>query len=231
MEGSFTATDERFVVEAALDGVPVFPLPSSVLIPGGHLPLHIFEPRYRAMVEVLLARDRVLAIALLEPGWEVDYQGRPPLVPVLGVGFVQVDERFPDGRFNILVHGVLRARVLAELSSEEPFRRVRAEALRDVVRPMDPLRIDAAARALRQLVVELSAALPDRTALPLADACLRERDPGRLADLVGAAVLVDHRERQEFLETLDVAARLDRMADGVARLLLGLPGSGCGFKV
>lgn len=223
--------DERSVVRGGIDGVPVFPLPSSVLIPEGHLPLHVFEPRYRTMVGDLLARDRVLAVALLAPGWEVDYQGRPAIEPVLGVGFVQADERLPDGRYNILVHGVLRARVVAELPTNEPFRRVRAELLDHVIRTSDRLRIDAAARTLRQLVIELGAALPDGKALPLADACLRERDPGRLADLVGAAVLVDHRDRQEFLETLDVAARLDRMAESVAQLLLGFPNSSYGFKV
>lgn len=227
--GSFIAdADERRIVEAALDGLPIFPLPSTVLIPGGHLPLHVFEPRYRAMVDALLSRDRVLAVALLEPGWEADYQGRPPIVPILGAGFVQADERLPDGRYNILVHGVLRVRVLEELPPTEPFRRIRAEPVADRIAPGDGQRLLASANTLRQLVLDLAAALPDGAALPLADACLRERDPGRLADLVGAAVLVDHRERQEFLETLDVGSRLDQVAESVAQALLEFPGSGSG---
>jgi Lon protease-like protein len=226
--GSFIAdADERRIVLASLDALPIFPLPSAVLIPGGHLPLHVFEPRFRAMIDDVLARDRVLGVALLEPGWEEDYQGRPPVAPVLGAGFVQADERLPDGRHNILVHGVVRVRVLAELPPTEPFRRIRAEPLADVSDPGD-LRIDAAARTLRQLVLDLAAALPDGAALPLADACLRERDPGHLADLVGAAVLVDHRERQEFLEELDVVRRLDRVAEAVAQALLEFPGAGGG---
>jgi Lon protease-like protein len=228
--GSFIAEDdERRIVEAALEGVPIFPLPSAVLVPGGHLPLHVFEPRYRAMIADLLAADRVLGVALLAPGWEADYQGRPPVEPVLGVGFVQGDELLPDGRYNILVHGVLRARILEELPPTRPYRRVRAEPLVDRSTPSEIPGILAGMRALRQLVVELGAALPDGTARPLTEASLRERDPGRLADLVGAAVLVNHRDRQAFLETAEVLPRIERVSEAVAHLLLEVQGSGGSF--
>ena len=85
------------------------------------------------------------------------------------------------------------------------------------------------ARTLRQLVLDLAAALPDGAALPLAEASLKAREAGRHADLVGAAVLVDHRDRQEFLETLDVVERIDRVAEAVAQLLLEIPGGEGGF--
>jgi Lon protease-like protein len=221
--------DERRIVEAALEGFPIFPLPASVLVPGGHLPLHVFEPRYRAMVGDLLAGDRVLGVALLAPGWEADYQGRPPVEPVLGVGFVQADELLPDGRYNILVHGALRARIVEELPPLEAYRRVRAEPLVDRLGAAELPRILAETRALRQLVIDLGAALPNGAGRPLAEACLRERDPGRLADLVGAAVLVNHRDRQAFLETTEVLPRIERVAEAVAQLLLEVQGSGGSF--
>ena len=62
--------------------LPIFPLPSVVLFPGVFLPLHIFEPRYREMVSDALATDRMIGMTLLRPGWEVDYDGCPPVFGV-----------------------------------------------------------------------------------------------------------------------------------------------------
>ncbi len=221
--------DERRAVLEALPHLRIFPLPSSVLIPGGHLPLHIFEPRYRKMVADALAGDRVMGLALLAPGWEPAYQGRPELFTFLGAGYIQSAERLSDGRFNILVHGVLRARMLEEVDVSEPYRIIRAEAVADDTSAEEKAAVVAASRSLRQLVVDLSAVLPDNAASPLAESCVREGDPGRLADLVGAAVLVDHRQRQEFLEETRVAKRLERVSEAVAQVLLQVshgPGGG-----
>jgi Lon protease-like protein len=221
--------DERSVVAAGLSRLKVFPLPSSVLIPGGHLPLHIFEPRYRKMVADALASDRVLAVALLAPGWEDEYEGRPPLFTICAAGYIQADEGLPDGRHNILLHGVTRVRILEELPAEEPYRIVRAEPLVDQVQPGEAMILEAQSQTLRQLVLDLAAALPDSAGVPLAEVSMRERDPGRLVDLVGAAVIVDHRQRQEFLEELAVGRRMDVVSDAVAQVLLQVskgPGGG-----
>ena len=61
--------------------IPIFPLPNVVLFPNVFLPLHIFEPRYRAMVADALAGDRIIGMVLLQPGYEADYEGRPPVYP------------------------------------------------------------------------------------------------------------------------------------------------------
>lgn len=221
--------DERPLVQAALARLPIFPLPTSVLIPGGHIPLHVFEPRYRRMVADALQGDRVLGIALLEPGWENEPGGRPPLRQVLGAGVIQMAEQLPDGRYNMIVHGVERIRILEELDSPEPYRLVRAEPVPDLIGEGEGARLEDAATTLRRLILDLAAALPDRMAAPLADSCFREKDPGRLADRVGAAVLMDHRLRQEFLEEPGVAARLERVSDTVAQVLLQVSGGGSGF--
>lgn len=224
--------DERKAVLAALPRLRIFPLPSSVLIPGGHLPLHIFEPRYRRMIADVLAADRVLGVALLAPGWESAYQGRPEVHSCIGVGYVQADERLADGRYNILVHGVARARILEEIDTSEPYRIVRAEAIQPVDDVAEWSAAIAAGRSLRQLVIDLAGVLPDNVASPLADACVREADPGRLADLVGAAVLVDHRIRQEFLEEPRVQRRLEMVSETVAQVLLEVSrGSGGGWMM
>ena len=94
--------------------LPLFPLPNVVLFPGVFLPLHIFEARYRAMTEDALAGDRMIGMALLKPGFDAEYEGRPPIYPVGCVGLITHAERLPDGRFNIVLQGVERFRVVDE---------------------------------------------------------------------------------------------------------------------
>jgi uncharacterized protein len=96
------------------DLLPLFPLPNVVLFPNVFLPLHIFEPRYREMVSDALASDRLIGMALLRPGWEHEYDGRPALYPIGCTGVMTHCERLPDGRFNIVLRGIERFRVLAE---------------------------------------------------------------------------------------------------------------------
>ena len=96
----------------------VFPLPSAVLFPHAALPLHIFEPRYRDLVRDALAGDKVMALAQLEPGWESQYGERPPLQPMLCAGLIIWHEELPDGRYNILLQGVARARLLGDRALE-----------------------------------------------------------------------------------------------------------------
>jgi Lon protease-like protein len=94
--------------------IPIFPLPNVVLFPNVFLPLHIFEPRYRQMVQDALEGDRIVGMVLLRPGWEADYEGRPPVYPVGCAGLITHAERLPDGRYNIVLRGLHKFRVLEE---------------------------------------------------------------------------------------------------------------------
>ena len=94
--------------------IPLFPLPNVVLFPGVYLPLHIFEPRYRAMVVDALDGDRLVGMVLLRPGFEEDYEGRPPVFDVGCAGVITHHERLPDGRFNIVLQGTERFRIQDE---------------------------------------------------------------------------------------------------------------------
>ena len=85
--------------------IPIFPLPDVTLFPHTVLPLHVFEARYRAMITDALARDRLLAVARLLPGYEATYAGKPPVASVAGAGEIVKWERLPGGRYNILVEG------------------------------------------------------------------------------------------------------------------------------
>src|SRR5438093_6138151 len=93
-----------------LPAVPLFPLPNVVLFPQAVLPLHIFEERYKAMTADALSGDRVIAMALLRPGWEKSYYARPDIEPVVCAGRILSHEKLPDGKYNFLLQGVVRAR-------------------------------------------------------------------------------------------------------------------------
>ena len=108
--------------------VPVFPLPGVVLFPGGELPLHIFELRYRTMVREALSGERVIALALLRPGWESDYHGSPEFFPVGCLARFEEVQWLPDDCYDLRVLGLARVR-LGRAVREFPYRAVRVQML------------------------------------------------------------------------------------------------------
>ncbi|OFW40994.1 MAG: hypothetical protein A3J29_13385 [Acidobacteria bacterium RIFCSPLOWO2_12_FULL_67_14b] len=86
--------------------IPIFPLPSVVLFPNVFLPLHIFESRYRQMVADALSDDRIIGMVLLKPGFENDYEGRPPIYGTGCAGLITHVERADDGRYNLILRGL-----------------------------------------------------------------------------------------------------------------------------
>src|SRR6187399_1861593 len=112
--------------------IPIFPLPNVVLFPNVFLPLHIFEPRYRAMVADALRGDRIIGMTLLRPGFETDYEGRPPVYPVGCAGLITHSEALPDARFNIVLRGMEKFRIVGEDESRR-YRLARIEALAESV--------------------------------------------------------------------------------------------------
>jgi len=104
--------------------ISVFPLAGALLFPGLQLPLHIFEPRYRALVNDSLARDRM--IGMIQPRSTAE---PTPLFDVGCLGRIGDVEALEDGRFNIVLDGVSRFRIVSELEVTTPFRQVQAELL------------------------------------------------------------------------------------------------------
>jgi Lon protease-like protein len=96
------------------DLLPLFPLPNVVLFPNVFLPLHIFEPRYRDMIADAIASDRMIGMVLLKPGWQHEYEGRPPVYPIGCSSVITHVERLDDGRYNIVLRGVERFRIVEE---------------------------------------------------------------------------------------------------------------------
>src|SRR5689334_22464452 len=115
----------------ALNELPIFPLPNCVLLPGGLLPLHVFEPRYRDMTRDCLAGHHLMAVARLRPGFEQTYYGRPPVYDRCGVGRIICSEELPDGRFALLLRGVARVEIERELPADRTYRQVAARLLAD----------------------------------------------------------------------------------------------------
>lgn len=102
----------------------IFPLTGAILFPGLQMPLHIFEPRYRALVSDALARDR--RIAMIQPQRPVE---GAPLYQIGCVGKIGEVEALDDGRFNLILDGESRFRLLRELDVTTPFRQVEGELL------------------------------------------------------------------------------------------------------
>ena len=115
------------------DGIArLFPLPNMVLFPFVIQPLHIFEERYRQMTADALASDRLICMALLRPGWEAEYSGRPPIHSVACLGRIVADQRLDDGRYNLLLRGLARVRIVEEIIDDKKYRSARLERLTDV---------------------------------------------------------------------------------------------------
>jgi Lon protease-like protein len=183
------------------------------------LPLHVFEARYRAMVIDALARDRRLSVVKLLPGYEKHYEGKPGVHAVAGAGEIVSCERLPTGRYNILLKGLWRVRIERELPADVLYRVVLAQRLddvpaQDVNGPLARVRA-ACARLLRAL---------GRPANLLDEALAESQGPGAIADRVTAAVIPDGAVRQELLETLDVGARVERLASALDHLVNELTG-------
>ncbi|WP_184248140.1 LON peptidase substrate-binding domain-containing protein [Novosphingobium chloroacetimidivorans] len=104
--------------------VSIFPLPGAILYPGLQLPLHIFEPRYRALVGDALVRDRL--IGMIQPQRPVEGS---PLFEIGCLGRIGDVEAMEDGRYNVILEGQSRFRILRELDVTTPFRQVEAELL------------------------------------------------------------------------------------------------------
>ncbi|MEX2216707.1 MAG: LON peptidase substrate-binding domain-containing protein [Phycisphaeraceae bacterium] len=118
--------------------VPLFPLPNCVLLPHATIPLHIFEPRYRAMMSDALDHRGLIAMALFEgDNWKADYEGSPPLRPFVCVGYIVRHQRLDDGRYNLLLQGACRAKIREE-TPHRPYRK----ALLEPLERQSPMEID-----------------------------------------------------------------------------------------
>ncbi len=179
--------------------IPLFPLPEVVLFPGVSRPLLVFEPRYREMVADALEGDRIIGTVLLRPGFEKDYEGRPPIYDVGCAGTIEDFELFPDGRYAILLRGLTTFRILGE-DRRKPYRLARVDAIPEQLKDEDLAALSTLRQRLAQLLV---------TVLPLD---VDPPDPGLGdSDFVNitaqALTMSSEADRQALLERPSVLAR------------------------
>jgi Lon protease-like protein len=189
----------------------LFPLPNLVLFPYVIQPLHIFEPRYRQMTADALAGDRLITLVLLRPGWEDDYEGRPAVHPVGCLGKIVADQRLDGGRYNLLLRGLRRVRLLHEGPTDRAYRTARVELLGDA----GALGVDAAAALRADLAGQLPRWLPPGAAVMEQFRKLLDSDlsAGALCDVFSFALPLEPALKQQLLEELDVAARARRLVE------------------
>jgi uncharacterized protein len=120
-----------FVPEHFSGRARLFPLPNLVLFPHVIHPLHIFERRYVELFHDAVDTDRLIAMSLLEPGWEKDYDGRPPVAPVACLGRIVTWQAQAGSRFNLLLLGLRRVRIVSELPPDRSFREAQVQVLCD----------------------------------------------------------------------------------------------------
>jgi uncharacterized protein len=180
--------------------LPIFPLPNVVLFPNVFLPLHIFEPRYRAMVADALGGDRMIGMVLLRPGWEADYDGRPPVYPIGCAGVITHYDRTPDGRYNIVLRGLEKFRILAEDDSR-PYRRAIVENLHEPLAEEERVEIRAARHRLERLLVPQPEGSATDTTLPQA---MNDED---LVNTLAQYMELEPLEKQALLEREGLLAR------------------------
>jgi Lon protease-like protein len=183
--------------------LPIFPLPNAVLLPGMVLPLSVFESRYIDLIDHVLRQGCQIGVPLLRPGYEEDYEGRPEIEPVFGVGRVLSHHVLPDGRRFVRLQGLGRVHLLEELAPRAPFREVTCEILRE-----DEPRGHKALELLAAQVERIASSLGDEDAEAVR-ALLEIPDPRLMVYAVAA-----------FVPNIDPDARLDECNGRCPRLEL-----------
>jgi Lon protease-like protein len=203
-------------LERRCASLPIFPLPRTVLLPGAALPLHVFEERYRALVEHCMQGDRLLGIATLKPGYEASYAASPAIWPEIGVGEIVAHQPIstgdgPEGRCNIVLRYVGRGLLAEELLSPHLFRLVRCE-----LPPLDDRGLDSALANLKLLVLQLGGLTP-------AGAAEAERlvqlDGTELVDALARRLLEEPDEQRSYLGALRATDRVAAVADRLAAFI------------
>jgi len=188
------------------DVIPLFPLPNVVFFPRMPLPLHVFEPRYRAMVRDAARGARLIGMVLLRGDWEHDYHGRPPIFATGTVGELAHVEELPDGRFNIALRGLREFVVQRELD--------RATYREAVVTWREPLQ-DPLPAGTRERIADLVHRYLERLGRQVAEELLYERslDEQLFVNFLAQHLDLPVLEKQGLLEARTLTERARQLQD------------------
>ena len=198
---------------------PVMVLPGTVLFPNAALPLRIFEPRYRAMLQWALERDRMFCVAMTKPGIS-EAETEDQFFHTAGIGLVAASVTQADGTSNLMLHGLARVRFTG-FSQRVPFRIASIEKMTDIKAERSQ-----AAPLMEKLREQCSAIRVDGGSLPASftDALDKIEDPGFLTDTIASALVNDAMQRQHLLEQENPEARLRELTRIISREFPGTAG-------
>ena len=219
-----TSDEFSFSVEDFSGTARLFPLPNLVLFPHVMQPLHVFEPRYRDLVEEAWEDDGLITMATLQPGWEHDYEGRPALAPVGCLSRVAVRYRLEGGAYNVLLVGLRRVRLVRELPAIKSFREAEVEVCEDLY-ATDDASFTAFGRKLRKALLQILADLPQAQD-QLEQLFSSDLSLGTLTDILGYLLDIDLKQKELLLAEPNVCRRAELLLEHLSRAAAdGSPGS------
>ncbi len=187
--------------------ISLFPLPNVVLFPRMALPLHIFEPRYRAMVRDALRGPRLIGMVLLRGDWRAEYEGRPPIFATGTVGqIVHVDE-LDDGRFNIVLRGLQSFEIERELPAARDYREAQVRWRTDVDDRVPAGRRETLVGLVHRYLDRLGRKPPSPPALD------RDVDDASFVNFFAQHLDLEPLEHQALLEEGSISSRAARLVD------------------
>jgi Lon protease-like protein len=188
--------------------IPLFPLPETTLFPGVSRPFVIFEPRYRDMIGDALKGDKIIGMVRLRPGFEKDYDGRPPIYGIGCAGTIEKYELLPDGRYVILLRGLATFRVLSE-DQRKPYRLARVEAVPEILSDEDRVALGKLRNQIEDLlfkILPLDAEPPDPSL-----------DDDELVNIVAQNLEMPEATRQDLLERHNALERARALVQMLAQ--------------
>jgi uncharacterized protein len=203
--------EDKAALQAFGGTARLFPLPNLVFFPHALQPLHIFEPRYRQLTADALADDRLICPVLLQPGWEKQYEQKPLLYPVACLGRIVAQELLDDGRYNLLLRGIGRIRIIKEIPTTKPYRSANVELVDD--------RCSASLTAIMDLRRQLRERILPRfgdsaIAKQLSELFHSELSLGALCDVLTFALPVPIEWKQMMLEEAHDDLRANMLLEG-----------------
>ena len=197
--------------------LPLFPLPNVVLFPHTLLPLHIFERRYRKMLQDTLKGEKLIGMAVLKPGWEEKYEGNPDIYSVACLGTILKHEPLMDGKSNILLLGLKRVRI-KNIVSPRPYRTAKVEILDDTNQELTRIERKILRHKILALysdfVIEFAGTGKKFPTLSNAKITL-----GHLTDAVAAGIGLPVNELVQLLEEVHVGKRAEYILKRLEELL------------
>ena len=176
--------------------IPIFPLEDATLFPNASRPFHIFEPRYRSMVADALKGDRIIGMVTLKPGYEANYDGRPPIFAIGCAGVITDAEELSDGRFDIVLRGVVKFRITGE-DQGRPYRLAHVDVMPEALVDAEMVALHAQRQQLEVLVTKPGSG----STIP------REIPDEEVVNALAEYVALDPPGRQALLELKGALAR------------------------